>query len=146
MKRKKNRCTGFPSPAADFEKAALSLDKLLIHNPSATFFMKMKGRAMVLAGIYPNDILIIDRSLPFENEDVVVAIINNQYFVRRWMKYQNGGLIQLMQLQVLSVLYLQQVLEKMQYTVLILMRMQQLKVTSILQVLKCSNRKIKILK
>ncbi len=93
MKRKKNRCTGFPSPAADFEKSALSLDELLIHNPSATFFMKMKGRAMVLAGIYPNDILIIDRSLPYENEDVVVAIINNQYVVRRWMKYQNGGML-----------------------------------------------------
>jgi DNA polymerase V len=54
---------GFPSPADDYLEERLSLDKYLIKHPDSTFFVKVEGHSMTGAGIYPDDILIVDRSL-----------------------------------------------------------------------------------
>jgi phage repressor protein C with HTH and peptisase S24 domain len=44
---------GFPSPAADYEEGKLDLNRYLIKNPAATFFVRVTGYSMMGAGIYP---------------------------------------------------------------------------------------------
>ena len=52
---------GFPSPADDYIEGQLDLNKHLIKHPAATFFVRATGESMINAGIFPNDILIVDR-------------------------------------------------------------------------------------
>ena len=53
----------FPSPADDYVEKTLDLNELLIQKPAATFFVRAQGESMLGAGIHPNDILVVDRSI-----------------------------------------------------------------------------------
>ena len=74
---------GFPSPADDYIEGKLDLNSYLIKHPSATFFVRVKGDSMINAGIYNNDILIVDRSLEATNGKIVIASIDGQLTVKR---------------------------------------------------------------
>ena len=80
---------GFPSPADDCLEERLSLDKYIIKNPSSTFFLKVEGLSMKGAGIYPDDILVVDRSLEPQPGDVIVAVLEGEFTVKRFVK--EGG-------------------------------------------------------
>ncbi len=77
--------TGFPSPADDYLEKKLDLNEYLISNPAATFFLRAEGKSMIKAGIHPEDLLIVDRSLEPGHGKVVVATVNGDFFVRRLM-------------------------------------------------------------
>ena len=81
-------CVGFPSPAANYVEEPLDLNEYLVKHPSATFFVRVSGDAMVEAGIHSGDILIVDRSLKSANNKVVVAVVNGQFMVRRMRTIQ----------------------------------------------------------
>jgi DNA polymerase V len=55
---------GFPSPAADYVEQRIDLNELLIHHPSATYFVKASGDSMIEAGISDGDLLVVDSSVP----------------------------------------------------------------------------------
>lgn len=74
---------GFVSPAADYLQETLSLDQLLIRHPAATFFARAQGQSMEGAGIFNEDILIIDRSLTPKSGDVVIALLDGELIVKR---------------------------------------------------------------
>ncbi len=74
---------GFPGVVDEHMADALSLDQLLIKNPASTFFARVEGDSMIEAGIFQNDVLIIDRSLTASDKDVVVALLNNEFTVKR---------------------------------------------------------------
>jgi DNA polymerase V len=76
----------FGDPYAHHPGLAIDLSDQLIKNKPATFFMKMKGDAMTGAGIFDNDLLIVDRSLKLANGKVIVAILNGDTLVRRFHK------------------------------------------------------------
>ena len=80
---------GFPSPAAQYEEESLDLNRLLIRNPAATFFMKVTGDSMVGAGIYQGDIIVVDRSLTPGDGDIVVACIESEFTVKR-LRFASG--------------------------------------------------------
>jgi DNA polymerase V len=73
---------GFPSPAADYVEQALDLNELCISRPAATFFVRVSGDSMVDAGIYPHDLLVVDRSLTPQQGDVVIACVNAELTVK----------------------------------------------------------------
>jgi DNA polymerase V len=73
---------GFPSPAQDYVEQTLDLNELCIKRPAATFFVRVEGDSMIEAGIFSNDILIVDRSVRPAHGDVVVAQVNNQFTVK----------------------------------------------------------------
>ena len=54
---------GFPSLADDYVEKSLDLNELLIKRLAATFFVRVEGDSMLDAGIHPDDILVVDRSL-----------------------------------------------------------------------------------
>lgn len=73
---------GFPSPAEDYAKETLNLNELLIKNPISTFFVRVKGDSMIDRGIKEGDLLIVDRSKVWKNNDVVIAVFNGGFTVK----------------------------------------------------------------
>ena len=80
---KKQKHSGFPSPASDYIENPIDLNQLLIKKPSATFLMRFKGEGMIFSGIKEDSILVIDRSLKPKNGDIVVASIGGEFFCRK---------------------------------------------------------------
>ena len=78
--------TGFGAATDDYMERGIDLNEQLIRNKPATFFFKMKGDAMKDAGIFDNDILIVDRSLKLVNGKIIIAILNGELLVRRFHK------------------------------------------------------------
>lgn len=78
--------TGFGAAADDYAEKGIDLNEQLIRNKPATFFFRMKGDAMREAGIFDNDVLIVDRSLKLMNGKIIVAILNGELLVRRFHK------------------------------------------------------------
>lgn len=74
---------GFPSPAADYEESKLDLNEHLVRNPAATFFVRVSGDSMTGAGIHDGDLLIVDRSLNPKDKNVVLAVLNGEFTVKR---------------------------------------------------------------
>lgn len=81
---------GFPSPAQDYIDKALDMNEHLIKNETATFIVKVASLSMLNAGIDIDDELIVDRSLDVKHGDIVVALIDNDFTVKRLMIDENG--------------------------------------------------------
>ncbi len=77
---------GFPSPAFDSVCETLDVAQFLIPNPASTFFLKVTGESMRDAGIFSDDVLIVDRSEEPRNGDVVVAAVDGDFTVKRLFK------------------------------------------------------------
>ncbi|XZU28765.1 LexA family protein [Acinetobacter baumannii] len=76
---------GFPSPAQDDIEQALDLNEYLIRNENATFIVKANSLSMLDAGIDIDDPLIVNRSIPAKSGDIVIALIDNDFTVKRLM-------------------------------------------------------------
>ncbi|SJM90458.1 SOS response transcriptional repressor, RecA-mediated autopeptidase [Crenothrix polyspora] len=74
---------GFPSPADDHLEKTLDLNELLVKKPAATFFVRAQGDSMLGAGIHPNDILVVDRSIDPVPGKIVICAINGELTVKR---------------------------------------------------------------
>jgi DNA polymerase V len=77
---------GFPSPADDYIEGRLSLDEHLIQHKDATFFVRAKGSSMVGAGIFDGDLLVVDKSLTPSSGDIVIAVIDGELTVKRFIQ------------------------------------------------------------
>ncbi len=74
--------TGFPSPAEDYQRPALSLDRLIIHFPLQTFFCRYYGNAMAGSGIHHGDLLVIERQMDYKPGQIVLAFYNSDRVIR----------------------------------------------------------------
>jgi DNA polymerase V len=77
---------GFPSPADDYIEKTLDLNELLVKKPAATFFARAQGESMLGAGIHPNDILVVDRSIDPVPGHIVICALNGELTVKRLAK------------------------------------------------------------
>lgn len=88
---------GFPSPAQDYIDKKIDMNEHLISNECATFIVKVGSLSMKYAGIDIDDELIVDRSLDAKHDDIVVALVDNDFTVKRlkieqhrtWLKAEN---------------------------------------------------------
>ncbi|OJX04788.1 MAG: DNA polymerase V [Caedibacter sp. 38-128] len=80
---------GAPSPAEDFSDGQLDLNDHLLKNPQSTFFVRVSGDSMINAGIHPEDLLIVDRSIRPAQGRVVIAVVNGELTVKRLFKENN---------------------------------------------------------
>ncbi len=78
--------TGFGAAADDYMERGIDLNEQLIRNKPATYFFRMKGDAMQDAGIFDQDVLVVDRSIKVTNGKIIVAILNGELLVRRFHK------------------------------------------------------------
>lgn len=74
---------GFPSPADNHLAQQLDLNDYVIKNPATTFYVQVEGDSMINAGIHPNDLLVVDRSLTPHNGNIIIAFINGEFTVKR---------------------------------------------------------------
>ena len=70
---------GFPSPAQDYYDGYLNLRQYLIPDPNNVFFVRANGDSMIGAGIFDQDLLIVDRSKKKPNGKVVIASLNGEF-------------------------------------------------------------------
>lgn len=84
---------GFPSPADDYIEGQLDLNEYFVDHPAATFYVRVTGESMTGAGISPNDILVVDRSLEAVHGKIVIAVVNHELTVKRL--FRRGGVIEL---------------------------------------------------
>lgn len=73
----------FPSPADDFAEKRLDVTDLLIPHPDSTFFMRVRGGAMIGDGIEDQDIVVLDRALTASDRSIIVAHLGTEYMLRR---------------------------------------------------------------
>jgi SOS-response transcriptional repressors (RecA-mediated autopeptidases) len=73
---------GFPSPAQDYVEQRLDLNQLCVKRPAATYFVRVEGLSMINAGIFPDDLLVVDRSITAQSGDIVVASLNGEFTVK----------------------------------------------------------------
>lgn len=84
---------GFPSPADDFLQSHLNLQNALIPRPAATYLMRVKGNSMTGCGIFSGDLLIVDRSLEPVDRSVIIAVLNGEFTVKRFLLAQGSILL-----------------------------------------------------
>ena len=79
---------GFPSPAEDFFHDYISLDELLIDQKESTFFARVTGSSMS-NDFSEGDLLIIDKSLEWEENKIALCFINGEFTLKR-IKVKDG--------------------------------------------------------
>lgn len=84
------KATGFNAAADDYMERGIDLNEQLIRNKPATYFFRMHSDAMIDAGIYPGDILIVDRSLPAVSGKIIVAALDGELVVRRYQQVMHN--------------------------------------------------------
>ena len=75
---------GFPSPAADHTGERIDLVREMNPHPETTFYARVEGESMIEAGIFDNDVVVIDRSLEPQNGDFIVAYLNGEYTLKEF--------------------------------------------------------------
>jgi len=78
---------GFATWAEDSIDKNLSLDDYLIDHEATTFLVKVEGESMIEAGILPGDILVVDRSLQANHGHIVIAVVDNDLTVKRFLRH-----------------------------------------------------------
>ena len=86
-------CAGFPSPAEDLGAQRIDLTKVLIKHPQATYLLKASGNSMMEAGIFDDDILVVDRAIKPRHGHIVVAVVDGDFTVKKL--YQRAGQLKL---------------------------------------------------
>ena len=81
----------FPVPGDAIEQS-LDLNQHLIHNPAATFFMRVEGDMAADQEVQPGDLLLVDRSQTVQDGALVVAAIAGSLQVLRVQKH-HGRLV-----------------------------------------------------
>lgn len=81
---------GFPSPADDYVEHSLDINQLVVKHPAATFFVRVEGDSMTDANIQSGDILVVDRSEQASNGKIVVAVLNGEFTVKRFITNNSG--------------------------------------------------------
>ena len=77
---------GFPSPATDYAQHSINLNEHLITNQNASFLFRVRGESMSGIGIYDGDTLIVDRSITPLHNHIVLAVIDEEFTVKRFYK------------------------------------------------------------
>ena len=86
---KSANATGFTAAADDYMERGIDLNEQLVRNKPATFFLRVRGDAMIGAGIHDGDVVIVDRSVKALPGRVVIAILNGEMLIRRLEKTFN---------------------------------------------------------
>lgn len=87
---------GFPSPAQNYMQDTIDLNKELVRHPATTFYARVMGDSMLEAGINDGDLLVIDKSLEPQNNDIVVAFIDGEFTLKRIEIDKAGNCVWLM--------------------------------------------------
>ncbi|MDY4066229.1 translesion error-prone DNA polymerase V autoproteolytic subunit [Bullifex sp.] len=74
---------GFPSPAQDYTESSLDFNTYLDVRKPSVYALRAKGVSMTGAGIYPEDIILVDKSKRAYHGSLVVACIDGCFTLKR---------------------------------------------------------------
>lgn len=78
---------GPPSPADDPHiEDRIDLTEYLAPHPDRSFLIRVEGESMIDLGIFPNDLLVVEREVEAKNGDVVVALISGEFTVKQFRR------------------------------------------------------------
>ncbi len=83
---------GMPSDVEDIVEQQLDLNEYLSQNSDSVFCIRVEGDSMIGAGIYNNDLLVVDRSVAAADGKIVIASVNSELTVKRF-KVQNNRIL-----------------------------------------------------
>ncbi|GAB3040149.1 LexA family protein [Spirosoma pulveris] len=86
-----NSTTGFASPADEHVEANLDLNEFHHIRKHVTFLVRAVGDSMNDAGISENDVLIVDTSMDYRENDVVICCLNGSHKAKT-IKREKGKL------------------------------------------------------
>jgi len=84
------KATGFAAPTQGYEEQGIDLNRLLIRNPPATYFVRLDSSDMEHLGLPKNTLLIVDRSLPPKPDNIVMICHQGQFYCRLMVKTASG--------------------------------------------------------
>ncbi len=76
---------GAPIPADDYIRDVVNLNDFLVKEASSSYLVEVKGDSMIYAGIEEGDMLIVDCSISAVNNDIVIASLNGELTVKRYI-------------------------------------------------------------
>lgn len=74
---------GYPNPMQDNFEDLIDLNRELINHPSTTFCARVTGHSMKDSSIEDGDLLIIDKSLYPQNDNIAVCFIDSEFTLKR---------------------------------------------------------------
>jgi DNA polymerase V len=77
---------GFPNPCEEFLSKPISLDDLLIKRHSSTFLVRVSGDSMAPT-IPCGALLVVDKSIHPSNNNIVVAVVDNEFIVKEFVTH-----------------------------------------------------------
>ena len=78
--------SSFVTKTGEDAQQALDLNKLLMPRPITTFFVRVQSDAMESDNIKKDDILIVDKSITPKYNDVIIAVLDGEQLVKRFIK------------------------------------------------------------
>lgn len=81
---------GMPELALDTSADMVTIDSLLVHKPSQTFFVPIKGDSMCEAGLLEGDTAVCERRQDARPGDIVVAAVDGELTIKTLMLEQHG--------------------------------------------------------
>ena len=84
---------GFPSPAEEELADTINLDEFLVERPDATYLLTVTGDSMIEAGIYPGDLVLVEKGRPPRNRDIVVAQVDEEWTIKYFTQDAEGVLL-----------------------------------------------------
>lgn len=80
---------GYPIMAQENVERYISIPRAMIKSEGRYFALKVRGDSMVNAGIFENDLVIVQSATTAYTRDIIVALVENEVTVKRLMK-ENG--------------------------------------------------------
>ncbi len=77
---------GLPILAEQNLEGSIVIDSVFVRTTDDCYALKVKGESMVNAGIYEGDIVVVSPKKPVHNYDIVVAMVDGEATVKRFLK------------------------------------------------------------
>jgi len=82
------KTTGFASPAQGYEEEGIDLNRLLIHNPPATYFGRLETGRMEALGLPQGSLLVVDRSIDPCPYSFVMIRHEGEFLCRQFLRHE----------------------------------------------------------
>jgi len=84
--KKEQKKTGFANVIVEEMEDTMTLDEYLIDNKESAYMLRVETDAMQDEGILRGDLIIVDRGATPKNGDLIVALVDDSYHLKRFDK------------------------------------------------------------
>lgn len=76
----------FPTPHTDSANTEIDLNEILNVRKNSCFLFRVGSDEMLEAGIYRDDIVVVDKSMDGKHGNIVLVIVDGKFSIRRLVK------------------------------------------------------------